>query len=223
MACSPLNLCSPMRTKWNRFHGFVGPISTTTTRWIDQERVAERTFILPGVPSDKVLVRIYIADEHGRIPAEPQQVFRKNDWTPAVPVVDLDGDGYPDLVLGYSHLDSKESLRKKSPPKRSITVSGFTSTGRELVFQKKRTVSVTWSSIWITPRTPWIGACLKISCAASSSAAISTGMAKRLCWCGTTATRSRFTFLFRERRGSARNRTCDSAARNRLMSGRPRT
>ena len=35
---------------------------------------------LPGVPSGKVLVSAYIADEHGRIPAEPQQVFRKYDW-----------------------------------------------------------------------------------------------------------------------------------------------
>ncbi len=67
---------------------------------------------LPGVPSGKVLVSTYIADEHGRIPSEPQQVFRKNDWTPTVPVVDVDGDGYPDLVLGYSHIEDKEGLRK---------------------------------------------------------------------------------------------------------------
>jgi hypothetical protein len=67
---------------------------------------------LPGVPSGKVLVSTYIADEHGRIPAEPQQVFRKNDWTAAVPVVDVDGDGFPDLVLGYSHIEDKEGLRK---------------------------------------------------------------------------------------------------------------
>ena len=67
---------------------------------------------LPGVPSGKVLVSTYIADEHGRIPAEPQQVFRKNDWTAAVPVVDVDGDGFPDLVLGYSRIEDKEGLRK---------------------------------------------------------------------------------------------------------------
>jgi hypothetical protein len=67
---------------------------------------------LPAVPSGKVLVSTYIADEHGRIPAEPQQVFCKNDWTPAMPVVDVDGDGYPDLVLGYSHIEDKEGFRK---------------------------------------------------------------------------------------------------------------
>jgi hypothetical protein len=71
----------------------------------------EPSFI-PAVPSGKVLVSTYIADEHGRIPAEPQQVFRKNDWTPVVPVVDVDGDGFLDLVLGYSHIEDKEGVRK---------------------------------------------------------------------------------------------------------------
>jgi len=71
----------------------------------------EPSFI-PAVPSGKVLVSTYMADEHGRIPDEPQQVFRKNDWTPAVPAVDVDGDGFPDLVLGYSHIEDKEGLRK---------------------------------------------------------------------------------------------------------------
>jgi hypothetical protein len=30
-----------------------------------------------------------------------------------LPVVDVDGDGYPDLVLGYGHIDSKDDLRKQ--------------------------------------------------------------------------------------------------------------
>lgn len=67
---------------------------------------------LPGVPSGKVLVSTYMADAHGRIPSEPQQVFRKNDWTAALPVADVDGDGFPDLVLGYSHIEDKEGLSK---------------------------------------------------------------------------------------------------------------
>jgi len=71
----------------------------------------EPSFI-PAVPSGKVLVSTYIADHHGRIPAEPQQVFRKNDWTPMVPELDLDGDGFPDLVLGYSQIEDKEGVRK---------------------------------------------------------------------------------------------------------------
>ena len=67
---------------------------------------------LPGLPSGKVLVSTHIADEHGRVPAEPQQVFRKYDWTAEVPVVDVDGDGFPDLVLGYSRIEDKEGVRK---------------------------------------------------------------------------------------------------------------
>jgi hypothetical protein len=68
---------------------------------------------VPGHSSGKVLVRTYLADEHGRIPAEPQQVFRKNDWTPAVPIVDVDGDGFLDLALGYSPVDTREGIRKE--------------------------------------------------------------------------------------------------------------
>jgi hypothetical protein len=71
----------------------------------------EPSFI-PAVPSGKVRVNTYIADGHGRIPAEPKQVFRKNDWTPVVPMVDVDGDGFPDLVLGFSHIEDKEDFRK---------------------------------------------------------------------------------------------------------------
>ncbi len=69
-------------------------------------------WFVSGMLSGKVLVRIYVADEHGQIPAQPQQVFRKNDWISAVPVVDIDGDGYLDLVLGYSAFNSREGFRK---------------------------------------------------------------------------------------------------------------
>ena len=83
-----------------------GKVDLIKSIWLN-----EPSFI-PAVPSGKVLVSTYIADEHGRIPTEPQQAFRKNDWTPVVPVVDVDGDGFPDLVLGYSHIEDKEDLRK---------------------------------------------------------------------------------------------------------------
>jgi len=91
--------------------------------WIDLNRdgrvdlvkgvwLNEPSFV-PGVPSGKVLVNTYLADAGGRIPATPQQVFRKDDWSAALPVVDMDGDGYPDLVLGYVPMDSREGLRKE--------------------------------------------------------------------------------------------------------------
>ena len=84
-----------------------GKVDLIKSVWLN-----EPSFI-PGVPSGKVLVRTYLADQHSRIPDEPQQIFRKNDWTAALPVVDVDGDGFLDLVLGYGHLDSKESLSKE--------------------------------------------------------------------------------------------------------------
>jgi hypothetical protein len=72
----------------------------------------QEPFFIPGLLSGKVLVRVYLADERGQIPAEPQQVFRKNDWIDAVPVVDIDGDGCLDLALGYSEFNSREGFRK---------------------------------------------------------------------------------------------------------------
>jgi hypothetical protein len=83
-----------------------GNVDLIKNKWLN-----DPSFI-PGTRSGKVLVGVSFADEQGRIPAEPQQVFRKNDWTPALPVVDVDGDGFVDLVLGYSQFDSREGMRK---------------------------------------------------------------------------------------------------------------
>jgi len=84
-----------------------GKVDLIKSVWLN-----EPSFI-PGVPAGKVLVGVYLADDRGRIPSQPQQIFRKNDWTPPVPVVDVDGDGFPDLVLGYNHLDSKGGLSQE--------------------------------------------------------------------------------------------------------------
>ena len=100
----------------------------TWLSWIDLNRdgkvdlikgvwLNEASFI-PSVPSAKVLIRTYLADAEGRIPGQPQQVFRKNDWVPAVPVLDVDGDGLPDLVLGFNHLESKEDLSREITARR---------------------------------------------------------------------------------------------------------
>jgi len=115
-----------------------GNVDLIKSVWLDEPS------FLPGVPSGKVLVSTYIADPHDRIPDEPQQVFRKNDYMMALPVVDVDGDGFLDLVLGYSHIDSRESLTKAISAKKIDSVSGFTSIGPGPAFPKRLTVNGTW-------------------------------------------------------------------------------
>jgi hypothetical protein len=84
-----------------------GKVDLIKSIWLN-----EPSFV-PGVPAGKVLVSVYMADEYGRIPAQPQQVFRKGDWRSVLPVLDVDGDGFQDLVLGYGHMDSREGIRKQ--------------------------------------------------------------------------------------------------------------
>ena len=93
----------------------------TTLLWSDVNRDGRLDLIkstssdepsfVPGLPSGKVLVAVYMADQHGKIPARPTQVFRKGDWSSALPMVDVDGDGYTDLVLGDIPIDSREGAR----------------------------------------------------------------------------------------------------------------
>ncbi len=93
-----------------------------TLGWIDinhdghldliKSTLSDEPFFVPGIRSGKVLVGAYLADGYGRIPPEPQPVFRKNDWSPALPMVDLDGDGFMDMVMGYIPLNTREGFRK---------------------------------------------------------------------------------------------------------------
>ncbi len=70
------------------------------------------SWFFPGTRTGKVMAGLHFADERGHVPAEPQQMFRKDDSMAALPVLDVDGDGYPDLVLGSAPFDSREGLRK---------------------------------------------------------------------------------------------------------------
>jgi len=83
-----------------------GKVDLLKSVWLN-----EPSFI-PGVPSRKVVAGLYPADDHGRIAAAPRQIFRKSDWSAPLPVVDVDGDGYLDLALGFRPLDNKESVTK---------------------------------------------------------------------------------------------------------------
>ncbi len=93
----------------------------TTLSWMDINRDGRLDLIkstssdepsfVPGLPSGKVLVAIYMAGHDGRIPDTPTQVFRKNDWSGYLPMVDVDGDGFMDLVLGDIPIDSRDGAR----------------------------------------------------------------------------------------------------------------
>ena len=77
-----------------------------------KSKLADEPSFVPGIRSGKVLVAAYLADTQGRLPTQPQQVFRKSDWSAPLPVLDIDGDGFVDLVLGHIPLVNREGLRK---------------------------------------------------------------------------------------------------------------
>jgi hypothetical protein len=84
-----------------------GKVDLVKSIWLNEPS------FFPGVPAGKVLVTVFMADERGRIPPQPRQLFRKGDWRAPLPVLDVDGDGFQDLVLGYGHMDSREGVRKQ--------------------------------------------------------------------------------------------------------------
>jgi hypothetical protein len=89
-----------------------GRVDLIKNKWMGEP------WFLPGTLSGKVIVQIHMANDQGQIPEKPQQVFRKNDWIESIPIVDVDGDGYTDLVLGYNQFDTREGFRKAFMAKR---------------------------------------------------------------------------------------------------------
>ena len=78
----------------------------------------QEPWFIPGTYSGKVAVQIFMSDAEGKIPEEAAFTFRKNDWNSSMPIVDVDGEGFMDLVLGYSLFDTREGARKSLTAKK---------------------------------------------------------------------------------------------------------
>jgi len=95
---------------------------STWMAWVDVNRdgkidLIQSTWLrepwfLPGIRSGKVLIQVFLADSQGQRAEKPQHVLRKSDWMPALPLVDVDGDGFVDMVLGYSPFSTRDGHRK---------------------------------------------------------------------------------------------------------------
>jgi len=115
--CAEPNVCFEDEWNWRTWIGVSDLNKDSSPDFVKSTWLHEPWFI-PGTRSGKVLVQIFLSDSFGRLPERAQYVFRKHDWISSLPLVDIDGDGFTDITLGYALMRGREDIRKSLTAKK---------------------------------------------------------------------------------------------------------